>query len=245
MSRVEPLPPPAVFLPWDTEFFGFRIGRVTANRLTPDILRAVLSWSEVEQLRCLYLSADPDCSTTLTLAHEGRFKFVDIRLDLAIDLERSPPLPASACFRAISAEELPALETMSRMAHTDTRFFKDMGFPQARAAELYVEWIRRDYRVHRIFTVESTHPTTLAGYVTCQIDVSSRAGRIGLIAVAENERGCGYGRALVQGALHWFRESGCREVKVATQASNVAAQRLYQSAGFKTAAVSATYHRWF
>ena len=84
-----------------------------------------------------------------------------------------------------------------------------------------------------------------AGYISCQVDAVTGTGRIGLIAVAELERGRGLGRILVSGALRWLGEAGCREVRVATQASNVPAQRLYQALGFRTAEASATYHRWF
>src|SRR5688572_28289769 len=87
---------PAVFLPWDTEFFGFRIGRVTPNQLTADIVSALLAWSATEHIRCLYFFAAPHCATTLSLAHEAGFKFIDVRLDFALDLENAniPPSPS-------------------------------------------------------------------------------------------------------------------------------------------------------
>ena len=231
---------PGVILPWDSEFFGFRIGRVKASRLTPDTLRSVLAWAAAEKLRCAYFSADAECAETLALAHEGGFQFVDLRVDLATPVRAADALPAHAGFRPATTADLPALEAISRVAHRDTRFFKDAQFPAARAADLYAEWIQRDFRVHHVFTVPGN-----TGYVTCQVDPATGTGRIGLIAVAESERGRGLGRSLVGGALRWLGESGCREVRVATQASNVTAQRLYQAHGFRTAEGSATFHRWF
>lgn len=243
MSPAEVPSAPAIFLPWDTDFFGFRIGRANAHRLTPASTQRLLAWSTAERLRCLYLFADPDCAATLSCAHDARFKFVDFRLEFALDLTRTPARPASGDLRSASAADLPAVEALSRAAHTDTRFFKDANFPADRAAELYAEWIRRDFREHRIFTLDTN--AAPAGYVTCQIDPAARLARIGLIAVAPAARGSGHGRRLLQGALAWFHSSGCTEVRVVTQASNLAAQRLYQSAGFKTAEVAATFHRWF
>lgn len=243
MTPADAPPAPAVFLPWDTEFFGFRIGRVTPNRLTPAIVRELLAWSAAERLRCLYLFADPSCATTLSLAHEAGFRFIDFRLDFAIDLERVPAAPFPDDFRTADASDLPALESLSRSAHTDTRFFKDLNFPAARSAELYAEWIRRDLHTHRIFLLAADGAPV--SYVTCQLDPAANTGRIGLIAVSAEARGHGCGRRLVRGALAWFKTSGCREVRVTTQASNLAAQRLYQSFGFKTAEATATYHRWF
>ncbi len=240
MSTPEREDAPGVFLPWDSEFFGFRIGRMKASRLTPDALRAVLAWATAEKLRCVYFSADAECAETLALAHTGGFQFVDLRVDLAIPMPSAGAPPAAPGFRPATTADLPALEAISRVAHRDTRFFKDTQFSATRAADLYAEWIQRDFRVHRVFTVPGN-----AGYVTCQVDSATGTGRIGLIAVAESERGRGLGHGLVGGALRYLGESGCREVRVATQASNVAAQRLYQAFGFRTAEASATYHRWF
>ncbi|HWA26778.1 MAG TPA: GNAT family N-acetyltransferase [Lacunisphaera sp.] len=240
MSAPERGGTPGLFLPWDSEFFGFRIGRVQGNRLTRESLRPVLDWAAAERLRCAYFFADAEDAATLALAHEGGFRFVDLRVDLAMPLPAGGALPAVADFRAAATSDLPALQAISRVAHYDTRFFKDAGFPRERASDLYAEWIQRDFRVHHVFTLPGN-----PGYVTCQVDPAAGAGRIGLIAVAEAQRGRGLGRALVQGALHWLAAQGCREARVATQASNVAAQRLYQALGFRTAETAATHHRWF
>lgn len=234
---------PGVVLPWDSEFFGFRIGRANGTRLTAEARESLLAWSAVERLRCLYLFADAEDATTLVQAHAGGFRFVDVRVDLALALPGPALAPAATAVRPASAEDLPALEAIARSAHHDTRFFKDVGFPAARVADLYARWIQRDFREHHILVTGRAGVPT--GYVTCQIDAAAKRGRIGLIAVADAERGRGHGRALVQESLRWFAAAGCQEVCVATQASNVAAQRLYQSMGFRTHEAHATFHRWF
>lgn len=243
-SKPEPAGSPGLVLPWDSEFFGFRIGRLTLRQLTPQTLQSVLAWAAAEKLRCAYFFADPDCPGTLTLAHEGGFKFVDVRMDFAADLAPPDGATGSAGLRPATAADLPALEALSRISHQDTRFSKDLNIPAARAAELYAEWIRRDLREHRILVAPGAN-SAVAGYVTCQTDPTTGLGRIGLIAVAGSERRRGIGRILTAGALEYFRQAGCRHARVATQASNVPAQRLYQSLGFRTAETCATYHRWF
>ncbi len=244
MSNADGVARSGVFLPWDSEFFGFRIGRAQGNRLTPAGREALLQWCADERIRCLYFFADGEDGATLEQAHVGGFKFVDLRVDLAMELARGVSRPSPAEFRLVRSEEISVIEAMARGAHTDTRFFKDTGFPALRAADLYARWIQRDFREHRVF-VAGGPDGTMAGYVTCQLDVARGIGRIGLIAVAEAARGRGLGRALVQGALAWFREAGCREVRVATQGTNLAAQRLYQAFGFRTAETTVTFHRWF
>lgn len=244
MSNADGVARSGLFLPWDSEFFGFRIGRAQGNRLTPAAREALLQWCGDERIRCLYFLADGEDGTTLEQAHVGGFKFVDLRVDLAVEISRVAPALAPAVFRPARPEEIPAIESLARGAHTDTRFFKDAGFPATRAADLYARWIQRDFREHHVF-VAGGPAGAAEGYVTCQLDATRGTGRIGLIAVAEAARGRGVGRALVQGALAWFREAGCGEVFVATQGTNLAAQRLYQAFGFRTAETSVTFHRWF
>jgi len=235
---------PGEFLPWDSEFFGFRIGRFHAHRLTSASLPPALAWAAGQQLRCAYFLADPGDAGTLARAHEGGFKFVDLRVDFAADLAGGADAAPDTRLRPATEADLPGLEALARVSHQDTRFFKDTHFPADRAAELYAAWIRRDFKVNRIFVAAGTE-TDLAGYVTCQVDAAAKLGRVGLIAVAESARNRGLGRALVAAAQRHFRAAGCTQAKVATQGSNLVAQRLYQAQGFRTAETCATFHRWF
>ena len=84
-----------------------------------------------------------------------------------------------------------------------------------------------------------------AGYVTCHLASPSNRGSIGLIAVSEDARGQGLGGELVFGALGWCSEHGAAEVSVVTQGANIAAQRLFQLCGFRTASLGLWFHRWY
>lgn len=235
---------PGVFLPWDSEFFGFRIGRANGARLDASARARLLAWSAEERLRCLYFFADGNDAATLEQAHAGGFKFVDVRVDLAMPLRAGAPAELPQGVRVATAADLPALEAIARTAHTDTRFSKDAGFPTDRVAELYARWIQRDFREHQVLAWDAPAGGA-AGYVTCQFNAATRVGRIGLIAVAAEQQGRGAGRTLVEGALRRFAQAGCIEARVVTQACNLAAQRLYQAHGFRTAETHATFHRWF
>lgn len=106
----------------------------------------------------------------------------------------------------------------------------------------------------------------LAGYVTCHLaehagsttgggpsgrlgsanrrGAAARLGSIGLIGVGARHRGSGLGAALVAAALDWLAAHGAGRAEVVTQGANVAAQRLYQRAGFVTREVGLWYHLW-
>ncbi len=245
MNRPSPVSAPCSFLPWDTGFFGFRVGRVHARALTESSLPDILAWSAAEQIRCLYFLADPSSPETIRLAFTSGFQFVDIRLDLGCRLDPANPVTSAPGYiRTSRPDDLAPLQEIARVSHCDTRFFKDRGFPADKAAALYAEWIRRDLQAHTVFVVDFGDGQGPAGYVSCQVEPETRSGRIGLLAVAERFAGHGAGGALVRAALAWFGTQGCAEIRVATQASNVPAQRLYQAAGFRTVESAAWFHRW-
>lgn len=235
------------FLSWDSEFFGFRIGRATGSRLTDESVSELLSWAGAERLRCLYLSADSEDPTTLRLAAQAGFQFVDVRLDLSLASSRgqSAPRPPDASLRQAHAGDLIPLQAIARDAHRDTRFFKDANFGEQQARKLYARWIERDLVTHTVFlTTDPSEPTKPVGYISCQPDEQG-AGRIGLTAIAVGHQGRGLGRQLMSAALDWFAAQNITTINVATQASNIRAQRFYQSAGFRSAHASVWFHRWF
>jgi ribosomal protein S18 acetylase RimI-like enzyme len=234
-------------LEWDSAFFGFRIAQVVGNTLSDAKARDVIQWSETQALRCLYFLADAKSERTARIAQELGFFLVDVRMELRLD----DPFPKACAgsdldLRPARASDLPALQAVAREAHQDSRFFFDTRFPKARAEELFATWIAKDYagRAEKVLVVEG-RGTGPVGYITCNLINGSGTGRIGLVGVASEFRGKGLGRALLLGALEWFGSIGARRVLVVTQARNVAAQRLYQTAGFLTDSVRVWYHRWF
>ncbi len=236
-----------VFLPWDTDFFGFRIGRVKESQLTEASCISILEWSKTQNIRCLYFSADGANAETLRLAFTTGFQFIDVRVELSLSLEATVDRPHPwAAIRSARPSDLDGLQAIARTSHRDTRFFKDIGFPTSRAEDLYGEWIRRDLDINHVIIANCPRETErLVGYITCQVDPDTGQGRIGLIAVDNQFCGKGIGLALVQAGLKWLRSAHCTIVNVVTQASNLPALRLYQAAGFRHKAAAVWFHHWF
>ena len=232
-------------LAWDSAFWGFSIAQLNESRLTHESLRRALDWAVREKTRCLYFAADGSDGETLRLASEEGFRFVDVRVDMERHLsgsiqDKSPALG----IRISRSADLAPLKDIARYSHEDTRFFKDISFDRARAAELYAKWIERDASEHVIlvFTMPD-NAKSVVGYVTCQVEASGK-GRIRLIAVAREVRGKGVGGELLKAALGWFGDKSITTVYAATQACNVPALRLYESAGFKVRESKVWLHWW-
>jgi ribosomal protein S18 acetylase RimI-like enzyme len=238
---------PCSLLEWDSAFFGFRVAQVTEEILSERVGRAVLEWSEAHGLRCLYFLADPTSAKTAEVAQRLDFNMVDVRVQLSLERCRrgSVTLPEFK-LRPARASDVASLQAIARFAHRDSRFFFDSHFAKARAEELFATWIAADCagRADTVLTLERAGIGAV-GYITCSLIKGSNNGRIGLVGVASDFRGKGLGKALVSGALDWFWSAGTQTVLVVTQVRNLAAQRLYQTAGFRTENVKVWYHRWF
>jgi dTDP-4-amino-4,6-dideoxy-D-galactose acyltransferase len=235
------------FLEWDSDHFHIPVARVRGNRLAPGDVERVEEWCMQRGIRCLYFLCDSDCESSAAAAESRGFRLVDVRVTLQLD--GRPPAPrrglaAGIAIRAARPDDLPALITIARRAHTDSRFFADPQFSREQCEGLYETWIRRSTNgwASAVWVADTGGPAV--GYITCHGGTSA-PGSIGLIGVASQCQGRGIGPALVARAVAWFLESGARPVTVVTQGRNIRAQRLYQRAGFITSAVQLWFHRWY
>ena len=234
-------------LPWDSEFFGVQIARVAGNRLEEELWPQIEAWCAMRKIQCLYFLADGAHAGTLTAAANCGFKYVDLRIDLEMRIrDFVGEEVGSPEVRFATEADRAALSVLARQYQRDTRFFLDSKFCPERAAEMYVEWINKDLTLNKVLVFpiskDSAQP---AAYISYQIDKSGSNGRIGLLAVASEARGNGLARRLLIAALADIGEKGCKAAVVATQGVNTAAQRLYQTAGFRTSATGVWFHRWF
>ena len=229
-------------LEWDSQFFGHRIARIESDRLTPHLLNESLIWCEEQGIECLYFLCAPDDDASVALVEAAGFHLVDIRVELSWKAEHASAIPIA--IREFQESDLDELRQIASQIYTNTRFSLDKHFPVDRVAELYAEWLSGSCRdsSHRVFVAPATGQ--IAGFITCQFD-NPDIGRIGLLGINQHAQGQGYGQQLVHAAQQFFDSVGLREVLVVTQGRNIAAQRLYQSCGFRFHKIGLWYHKWF
>jgi dTDP-4-amino-4,6-dideoxy-D-galactose acyltransferase len=238
---------PCEFLDWDTGFFGVRIARVTGHRLDSDAVRDILAWCHDHEIACLYFLADSDHRETVRLSEDAGFRLIDIRLTF----RHSHPQQAAAGEESIRLRpampgDLPTLQALARTGFRDSRYYYDPCFPVERCDALYETWITRSCEEGYADAVLVADLESMPiGYITCHLSEDNNHGQIGLVGVAPSAQGRGVGRLLVEQSLGWFARHGGEQVDVVTQGRNIAAQRLYQRAGFVTQAAQLWYHKWF
>src|SRR6266542_1061270 len=104
-------PGPCEVLAWDTEFWGFRVGRVRGHVLSEELMGGVDAWCRAEHVRCLYLLAAADHFESTRLAESSGFRLVDVRMTYARASE--PGGPADG-IRAAAPDVIPALREIAR-----------------------------------------------------------------------------------------------------------------------------------
>ena len=120
-------------LPWDTEFFGRRIGRINAKQLSPEEMTTISEWARREKIECLYLWLDPQAVASVRLAEQTGFCLTDVRLTFALSLpserrEVSVEAKETVTLRPSTAFDIAALEKMTDGLFTKARFYSDDHF---------------------------------------------------------------------------------------------------------------------
>jgi ribosomal protein S18 acetylase RimI-like enzyme len=191
-------------------------------------------------LECVYLLVEAEDADAVVAAEEAGFRMREIRTELQRPVSGHPVQTVG--LKRGSVEDLEQLAPIARERFRGTRFFNDQHFERERSSELYVEWLRRG------LTDERERQTLVAaenqGFVVCHCDADSGLGTIELIGVSEIAAGRGLGRTLMAGAGALFVRRSLTRAKVATQGSNLGAQRLYQACGYRTTETFLWLHLW-
>ena len=239
------------FLEWDTDFFSFPVGRITAAGLDDENIRLILNEARSAGLRCLYFEADPNDVTTVTAVEKSNFHLVDVRVVLEYPFDTHPapflryPVHPDLVVSQSTESDLPLLENIAEEIGQFSRYTFDRNFKPGENNRLYRLWIRKSCSGYADVVYVARWKDTgeaAVGLITCVMQ--NDIGHIQLAGVHHQHRQKGVGTGLVQTALDWAKGQRARRMQVVTQARNVPAQRLYQQMGFFTRSVTLFYHKW-
>ncbi|PJF27356.1 MAG: hypothetical protein CUN53_04375 [Phototrophicales bacterium] len=228
---------PCTLLEWDSAFFDMRLARVMG-----DDLGEARRWCAEHEIDGAYLLIDSAQLDLIQSAERHGFHLVDVRVTLDRSLDNADIVPIGDRVRPATIEDIPTLESIARVNYGMTRFSVDPHFPQDRVEAMYAYWIAKSVNGGANITWITCDENVVTGYLSCLLDKTE--GQIGLVGIDPAHQNRGAGSALVCAGLRWFAEHGAQRVSVVTQGRNIAAQRLYQKHGFRTASVMLWYHWW-
>jgi RimJ/RimL family protein N-acetyltransferase len=238
------------FLSWDSDFFGFRIGRITARSLSPSALSAIRNWSSANKIDCLYYIADSDDIQSIRLAEENGFRNVEIRITYELSLDGWDPdtrkiRNPDVHLRNASAEDLPTLIDMSKDSFVNSRWYFDPNFPKNKTRAYYPVWIRNSINGYADFVLAAELGGNVLGYISGNRAKSGRDGTLEIMAVRPEARGLGIGHELISGGLDWHVRDEAKEIVTNTQGRNITTNRMLIRLGWIIKDVQIYYHKWF
>jgi dTDP-4-amino-4,6-dideoxy-D-galactose acyltransferase len=221
---------------WDSDFFGYEVWEINGEPGASE-LKEQLEEMKKQGIALVYVLSKND------LDLPGKeITLVDRKV-----LYGKKPGPAADPVTGI--ESYPAgsdyqeLLPLALASGLYSRFHTDPHFQNREFERMYEEWIKHsvDRTIANEVLVCREGGQTL-GMVT--ISKNGNSARIGLIAVAEGQRGKQIGSRLVQASEAFALENNCNYLDVYTQQDNRSACSFYEKNGFHIDAVTNIYHSW-
>ena len=233
-------------LEWDTNFFGFNIGYLSCRYLTDSIYHQIEQFSKKHKLRLIEYLCNCHDDRSVKTAEKNGFHFTDIRLTFGIKLNKNTSYhvgEGSYGFAKAMPENISSLKLITEGMYKDSRYYYDGNFSIEKLNDFYSGWIEKavlgnfDDECYCLF--DNKKPV---GFCSIKYRDGNTAS-IGLFGIDSDYAGKGLGKTLILHVFETIKEK-VNTITVVTQGRNYAAQRLYQSVGFKTESTQLWYHKW-
>ena len=248
---------------FDTEHFGFGIGKLKALRVADEsqnipvgfrirdvLLRECSSWMKESDVKCLVSRVPYNDGLSLAAHERNDFIVADTLLTFQTGVtpthKQTYAQNGHAFIRTSTPSDEDALMDIAKYAFKNDHFHRDSRFPTEKCDDLFSKWVYNccNGLADSVFVaIQGNQP---AGFITCKTEnkENGRHGVIDLVAVAAPYQRNGLGKALVKESLRYFSKLGVRTVFVGTQANNIGATRTYEKLGFRFSKAELTFHKW-
>ena len=232
-------------LPWDSQFFGKRIGRVQIN--TEFDLARFKDELSSRKMDLIYMNVESKelvQKTNQQIAKKHQLRAVGRRVDFSL---KNPPLINSERLKVERVQNnTPAdrLHDLAFLAGEYSRYKIDPNFLTSDFIRLYKAWIDNSIKgiiADSVFHVVSGGVKSI-GLITTKN--SNDYLRIGLIAVDPSTQGKGVGKSLIEKAIQEATNTNLTEIRVATQMENEKACAFYEKMNFKMTSKTFLFHVW-
>jgi len=226
-------------LAWDSEFFGFPIGKVRLEGSTEEFLRSVDEQARDLGLVCLYGTLDRIETDEAFLVQEFGHRLVEVAIRFGRPAGPFTPRPTRSTVRQGTTEDLPRLEEAIRTLGPWSRFGSDPRFGPVAAGRMFHAWVERaaaDGEEHMLLVAEDDE-----GVTGLSTNVRHPIPRVDLMGVTKP--GSGASQSLMNGLFEWA-DGGATEAGPCA-ARNIAVLRYVEGCGFSVVATQYIFHRWY
>jgi dTDP-4-amino-4,6-dideoxy-D-galactose acyltransferase len=235
---------------WDTECFGYPVGRILIPEDSLDLLPGLLKDAKKQDYRLVYITLENAGHQSKELVAEIFSRLEKINVSLAdekvffqqVIKEHAAVLPGNiSAWKAGMSQE--TLTGLALQAGEYSRFCTDKNFTAQEFEKMYTRWIQSsiDNKLAGMIYV-SLWKDMINGMVT--LTKKTDHINIGLIAVDRASRGKGIGKSLLEAAAVFALSQNLRTIRLSTQLANKPAMAFYASRGFEITGVDLVFHCW-
>lgn len=235
---------PITMLQWDSEFFGFPVGRFDLD----DVLSEQPACLDGLRFKLLYVYSKCWPSTSVAWNSFLEERLVNERVEFGFALSPDDtavhPLGIEALSNNPTERDICAVKALAIASGFSSRFHVDPRFPNELFERLYLAWAENSIsgQIADVVAVCRDSNAEINGMLTLSVD--NGTANIGLVAVAKAHRGQSIASRLLNYAQSVAGEMGAHTLKVATQAGNIAACRTYLKNGFTERRRRFMFHVW-
>jgi len=223
--------------PFETGLLGRPVGKLFLRGGAPrDDRLAALTAGWRRQGVWLVACRVPESVPAVAGLEKNGFRAVETLVTFRRQLAPQPMPDGVVMARADDAD---ACVAIARRAFTNDRLHRDRRVPAGIADVVREQWIRNDLGGRADVSLVTRGGGRVTGFNLCLLDGDEAV--IDLIAVDDDHRQKGLGRALVRGALAHYG-GRARTMRVGTQADNAPSLKLYGGTGFVEAERQITLH---
>jgi ribosomal protein S18 acetylase RimI-like enzyme len=222
------------FLPFDTNFFGVKCGKVSfgANDFSKDSATNLIFHAKKERYRHIVAKVSGDWAHAGELLREAGFSFIVESIELKKDVLSGCELPEDV-FVYTEGENDRLVALTQEAFSAKTRFHLDGTFPPEKATQLHERWIINLVNDPNILVLVHRVDGIITGYITINCQSSdAQKGHIGLFAVDRRFSGRGIGSRLLK-SIESFDEFDLTTLWAMTESINQSAMQTYIANGFR------------
>jgi len=187
-----------------------------------------------------------ELATAQALEREG-FELMDTLVYFSRRLDAEPP-EASIAVRAAAPGEHGAVKDVASRAFAGYfgHYHADPRLERGACDAVYVDWAERSCQSREVAdeVLVGTVDGTIAAFATLRLN-DAEEGEGVLFGVSPEAQGRGVYRALMLGAMRWFKARSRARMVVSTQINNIAVQKVWSRLGFEPSQSWYTFHKWF
>lgn len=222
-------------LTWDSDFFGYNIGKFTVENTQFDEINFK---EESKNFQLVYLFSNQEINVSDDL------KLVDIKTTFEKKINTNIVDNKSITSFDSEIHYYEELKELVYLSGTFSRFKIDENFRNNEFEKLYKIWLDNSLDFSFAFQVlVKIIDEKIAGFVTLK-EYNNETSEIGLIAVSNDFQGKGIASELIKKVEYESFIKGYKFLRVPTQYENKPAVKLYLKNGFEIIEKTYIYHYW-